>query len=591
MAGTGGEPMPAAEYTYAGVMAWMEGEWRRFHREREEWCNEKAILASSVDNLRRLLRAAQANEAASARRIQALENQLRQDGRCPDVAADAPAKPLPTVTEESASLRALRLPAAAAAPAEAPALGSQPLHLSDTPPEEAADTDSMSALSRGWEVGSAASQMSAIQGQGHVASPVSTASSGSVQTAIAASSAGKGDAERKAGKPSVAVKAASLPPAEAAPPSPQAAALTTTRMPPPTTATTSQSTKSWELRVYIRGHFAAIRCGCWCGEGTLMLTGGDDHVIKLWDARRVLKGKEREEPIVTFRGHTAPVLAVASSGDEVLAAAWDGTIRIWKVPPQNSHGHPTLPSPNDAEYTQGSAVLEHHTDAVWGLSVAPATSGDSLTFASVGADGQMLLWRRGADRVCAPAVRFLPTDAMAPDGAAAKTGGFFPIHCKLSASRFFVTYAFTLHGTYGVAMYSLSGQLLWHRAVSSRPTALSLNARGTMLGLGTLDGRLEVYEPNESHNVAHLFSAAPHTSPITAIDFAQDVVFTSGHDGKVAALAVSTASVVQYLPSPHTPRLGESVHVVLYHTGRGIVVSAGADCSIAWFTTSLPQSK
>ncbi|KAJ9436603.1 Striatin-like protein [Diplonema papillatum] len=573
-----------SHYSYQGVMAWMEDEWRKFHREREEWANEKALLCATVDQLKRLLRVAQAGEASSSRRIKALEAQvLQQNGGRP--APDDANSPLSDTGEGGSpqdlhpGITSLQIPAVKTEITGRKPAGPVPTSQSDKALRLVVSNDRLKRLRDDQSDGSSeVSDVPAAQAawaESSTNSQIGSPAAGgpaSPQAGGETAGARKKDGRRMKVPPIGTSGDPDLPPEEVGPPSPQAASQT----PISAIATGYQNAKAWELRASLRGHFAAVRCACWCGDGMLMLTGGDDHVVRLWDARRVLKGKDRnnrEEPIVTFRGHTSAVLAVRAHKDDVVAAARDGCIRVWKVPHNRDSDDKQQSSLNG-----GLAVLTEHKDSVWGISLL--ASEPELTFASVGADGRMLVWKRrpGEGGAVVLDTRFAATSAM-------NGGSFSPISCHLAATRFTVTYTNQRDASVtGIAVYSRHASLLWHRTLSARPTSLAINPSGKLGGIGFIDGKLELFDAADGTITS---TATQHASLISSVDFAQDVVFTASHDGRVLALAVDNPSqIVQQLPSPHTKRLGECVHVVLYHTGRGIVVTTGADSSIAWYTSS-----
>lgn len=73
-------------------------------------------------------------------------------------------------------------------------------------------------------------------------------------------------------------------------------------------------------------HSWSLRCVAYNPDGSLIASGGDDFLIKLWDAE---SGKLR----ATLAGHSSSVLSIefARSGDRLISGASDKTIRQWDV--------------------------------------------------------------------------------------------------------------------------------------------------------------------------------------------------------------------------------------------------------------------
>ncbi|GAA5940833.1 hypothetical protein JCM3775_006825 [Rhodotorula graminis] len=149
--------------------------------------------------------------------------------------------------------------------------------------------------------------------------------------------------------------------------------------------------KRYKPRRVLRSHLDAVRVvACvWVDGVELVVTGGDDGVLKLWrDAVGKPSSRGDLEPVVTLRGHVGPVTAVAVSRPSstsaepfLFSASLDSTIRVWAFP---SPSHDTY-DPVDSSLAQG--VLEPGADAVWGLA---SLSRDRL--ACITADGSIQVW-------------------------------------------------------------------------------------------------------------------------------------------------------------------------------------------------------
>jgi WD40 repeat protein len=87
--------------------------------------------------------------------------------------------------------------------------------------------------------------------------------------------------------------------------------------------------------IAFRGHTAPILALAFSADGRQVLTGSRDRTAKLWDTAT---GQE----VRTFRGHAADVAAVAFAPDgrSVLTGSFDGTARLWS--PEAAAGEVTL---------------------------------------------------------------------------------------------------------------------------------------------------------------------------------------------------------------------------------------------------------
>ncbi|KPI15482.1 WD-40 repeat-containing protein [Actinobacteria bacterium OV450] len=91
----------------------------------------------------------------------------------------------------------------------------------------------------------------------------------------------------------------------------------------------------------LQGHFLPVRAlaGCATADGRhLLLSGGDDETVRLWDL-------DRMAPLRKWTGHGLRILAVAAasceeSGDWFVSAGSDGTVRLWDAERGGAAGAP-----------------------------------------------------------------------------------------------------------------------------------------------------------------------------------------------------------------------------------------------------------
>jgi hypothetical protein len=101
-------------------------------------------------------------------------------------------------------------------------------------------------------------------------------------------------------------------------------------------------------------------------DGRRLVSGGDDGVVRVWDAET---GRSLRE----LTGHTGGVRSVAVSPDgrRLVSGGFDGVVRVW-----------------DAETGRSLRELTGHTGGVWSVAVSP----DGRRLVSGGVDGVVRVW-------------------------------------------------------------------------------------------------------------------------------------------------------------------------------------------------------
>ena len=133
----------------------------------------------------------------------------------------------------------------------------------------------------------------------------------------------------------------------------------------------------------LRGHVGRITSVMLAGlaDGPVIISGGKDGTIRVWDLRRSsylfyrVSSIQRETPL---RGHEGPVTSVAlgsfNSQPAIISGGEDGTIRLWDLASGTERGRP----------------LRGHSRPV--TSVVVGTFADREMVISGGQDGTVRIW-------------------------------------------------------------------------------------------------------------------------------------------------------------------------------------------------------
>ncbi len=121
------------------------------------------------------------------------------------------------------------------------------------------------------------------------------------------------------------------------------------------------------LAQFLHGHLGQVWSAAYSPDGTLIASGGQDRIIRLWNAAT---GKE----VMTLEGHAGSItgLALSPDGSILVSGSDDGTLRRWNAATGESIGEP----------------LQGHDDAVWSVAFSP----DGQLIASGSADTTIRLW-------------------------------------------------------------------------------------------------------------------------------------------------------------------------------------------------------
>jgi eukaryotic-like serine/threonine-protein kinase len=304
-----------------------------------------------------------------------------------------------------------------------------------------------------------------------------------------------------------------------------------------------------EEPVVVRAHAGGVAALCVSGDGRLLLTGGDDEALRLWDAGlgevrkvsgdvgpvsgvamtgsgkwgascalRLLAqdmavqlwdlgcGEERRR----LRGPRDSLVCVAltSDGRKVAAGARDGTVHLWMLDP------PGTPP----------RAVTGHTGPVTAVAFTP----DGSALLSGGADGMLRQW----DVLSGRGQELLRGEA----------GAVRAVACAKATGCLAVAGARLLIREPEGRVVALEG----HKEAA---LCVAFSADGTLLASGGSDHAVRVWRAADGVEVA-LFE--DHDGPVRAVAFSPDrrFVYSGGADGTLRRWPVRSAATPRPSPPP-----------------------------------------
>lgn len=206
-------------------------------------------------------------------------------------------------------------------------------------------------------------------------------------------------------------------------------------------STNSYNTFSGSFCAGLQGYIpGGLRSVTYSADGRLVLTGGNDHQARLWNAA---DGK----PVRSFEGHAGPVPAVAlsSNGQYALTGSSDGSARVWDAGSGaalrrlEGHAGAVIAVTFSADGRQAMTGGVDDTARLWDVAsgrelrrlkvvgglASVAFKADATTLLAGGRDGsaRILDWAEGRELARLAAGRgVIEAVALSADGASALTG-------------------------------------------------------------------------------------------------------------------------------------------------------------------------
>ncbi|EIW70885.1 hypothetical protein TREMEDRAFT_29277 [Tremella mesenterica DSM 1558] len=343
--------------------------------------------------------------------------------------------------------------------------------------------------------------------------------------------------------------------------------------------------KSFHGRRTLKSHLDIVRSVSFAhGPHIVLASGGDDCTVKIWsiETTSIMTGHRPPselEPIVTFRGHTAPITSVLISSMSkptglVFSGSMDSTIRVWRLPPGNHDPYAPY-DPNMSVQT-----LESHGEAVWDLCLLPCADikgknrGD-VRLASASADGSVKIWElQESDGK----ELWVPVDSL-------KTWGKVPTTVEMLNEQF----GKLLIGldTGEAQVWDIDSSPARCERTFGEETLSTDKADGQINGIlshptlplvvtASEDGRLRFYD-TQSGNMTHNILA--HPSPLTSIilsPLSPMSLITSSTDCTMRVWDIAKKTSLQDLIG-HRQRSDEGVCGMAGHPELPVLASAGAD--------------
>jgi WD40 repeat protein len=332
-------------------------------------------------------------------------------------------------------------------------------------------------------------------------------------------------------------------------------------------------------------HENQLRAIAFCPEPTqsnLLISGGDDHTIKIWDT--VSNGKLQK----TIQGYTNRIWSTAFStcGKRLVSGCEDNRIRVWNV-----------------QTKQCIQTLQKHTDWVWSVVFSP----DGKKIASASEDNTIYLWNLKDDKWVCDADNPLTkhTDrvrvvAFSPDSKKLVSGGndhqvivwdltkpkptpkILGESCKKHTRRI-LSLAFSPDGHWVASSSRDKTILLWNLETDEAQTlgehdnqvhSIAFNPDGDTLISGGFDNKVKLWDI-EKRECTGTFEE--HTDRILCVAFHPDglIFASSGHDKKIRLWSKTNKESIRVLEGHKG-----SVESINFSPKGGMLVSSSQDQTI-----------
>lgn len=337
--------------------------------------------------------------------------------------------------------------------------------------------------------------------------------------------------------------------------------------------------QSWKRGWTLRSHLDGARCVTFDEQGSLLISCGEDALIKGWDVSSVRRGApdvEDLEPYVTLRAHVAPVLALSyRAKDRVLVSGgMDRYIHVWQLPESRCYNSY---SSNLTAQQRAMCIgyLMGHTDSVWSLHQHAHLS----RLVSASSDGTVRVWDPDLEGTTGIGTAEASLTMPLPPGCDQRELGVDVPACAAWIPTDMVQ---ILSGFTSSRVAILDAQRCTHvtdvltttKGFAGGVTSLSCHNILRCAVSGHVDGKARLLDLTTGRVVAKFQEHSDAVTSVSIDPVRGFCVVTGCHDGFVRSFDLRTGRCRQALEL-HKRRYDEAVHCV-HHAPR-MLATAGAD--------------